>query len=238
MLDGQSIDSEPGQPLDSLILLLLTRLAELLRLMQAAQYATGFQGPMSWLTAGKVDAVLDIKFPRHPDEEVDINAILSQIGRNVAERALVAQQLLQTPPVRVFGGRYPAMYRFGRPRQLLSQSRPRFCQFDWGLRWCRPPRLDNARRKLEQAASAEAAAQQALASLKTEETDREVIPGQHRLARPALRPPEESSSRLRTQNNHEPQQRLVHWHSSLDISESQVDVDFDLSFTQLDVIAL
>jgi distribution and morphology protein 31 len=39
---------------------------------------------MSWITSGKLDAVLDIKFPHHPDEKVDIKAILEEIGRNVS----------------------------------------------------------------------------------------------------------------------------------------------------------
>lgn len=39
---------------------------------------------MSWITAGKLDAVLDIKFPAHPDDEVDIKALFEEIGRNVA----------------------------------------------------------------------------------------------------------------------------------------------------------
>lgn len=161
--------------------------------IEHAQYATGFQGPMSWLTAGKVDAVLDIKFPRHPDEEVDINAILSQIGRNVAEIA----------------------------KETIPDGRS-------------DPDAEDARRKLEQAASADAAAQQALASLKTAETDREVIPGQHRLARPALRPPEESStsSRSRTQGT---QQGLSSELEGDDVKmrERQVKIDIDLRFRDI-----
>lgn len=42
---------------------------------------------MSWITSGKLDAVLDIRFPRHPDEEVDLTAILNHLGKNVAEIA-------------------------------------------------------------------------------------------------------------------------------------------------------
>ncbi len=38
---------------------------------------------MAWITAGKLDAVLDIKFPAHPDDEVDIKALFEEIGRNV-----------------------------------------------------------------------------------------------------------------------------------------------------------
>lgn len=39
---------------------------------------------MSWITSGKLDAVLDIKFPHHPDDQVDIKAIFEEISRNVA----------------------------------------------------------------------------------------------------------------------------------------------------------
>lgn len=39
---------------------------------------------MSWLTSGKLDAVLDIKFPHHPDDQVDLQALFAEIGRNVA----------------------------------------------------------------------------------------------------------------------------------------------------------
>jgi distribution and morphology protein 31 len=51
--------------------------------IEHAQYATGHTGPVSWITSGKLDAVLDIKFPFHPDEQVDIRDIFDQIGRNV-----------------------------------------------------------------------------------------------------------------------------------------------------------
>ncbi|WVF66215.1 hypothetical protein IAT40_000955 [Kwoniella sp. CBS 6097] len=51
--------------------------------IEHAQYATGHTGPMSWITSGKLDAVLDIKFPYHPDDQVDFKAIFEEIGRNV-----------------------------------------------------------------------------------------------------------------------------------------------------------
>ncbi|OCF38630.1 mitochondrial distribution and morphology protein 31 [Kwoniella heveanensis CBS 569] len=51
--------------------------------IEHAQYATGHTGPMSWITSGKVDAVLDIKFPYHPDDQVDFKALFEEIGRNV-----------------------------------------------------------------------------------------------------------------------------------------------------------
>lgn len=53
--------------------------------IEHAQYASGFTGVVSWFTSGKLDAVLDIKFPQHPDDDdVDIKAIFEDIGRNVA----------------------------------------------------------------------------------------------------------------------------------------------------------
>ncbi|WVQ93837.1 hypothetical protein IAU59_000915 [Kwoniella sp. CBS 9459] len=51
--------------------------------IEHAQYATGHTGPMSWITSGKLDAVLDIKFPYHPDDQVDFKALFEEIGRNV-----------------------------------------------------------------------------------------------------------------------------------------------------------
>ena len=52
--------------------------------IEHAQYATAHTGPMSWITSGKLDAVMDIRFPHHPDEEVDLKAIIERIGQNVA----------------------------------------------------------------------------------------------------------------------------------------------------------
>lgn len=160
--------------------------------IEHAQYATGFQGPMSWLTAGKVDAVLDIKFPRHPDEEVDINAILSQIGRNVVEIA----------------------------KEAVDDGRGD----------------EETRRREQQAANVLAAetAQQAIASLKNKDTDREVIPGQHRLARPALRPPEESGATRRIHVS--PYQGGLSSELEGDdvkLRERQVKIDIDLRFRDI-----
>lgn len=43
------------------------------------------EGPISWITSGKVDAVLDIKFPQ--SDEPDINAILSDIAEAITNAA-------------------------------------------------------------------------------------------------------------------------------------------------------
>jgi len=38
------------------------------------------EGPISWITSGKLDAVLDIKFPRDPEDALPFNAILEEIA--------------------------------------------------------------------------------------------------------------------------------------------------------------
>jgi distribution and morphology protein 31 len=38
------------------------------------------EGPISWITSGKLDAVLDIKFPHDPNEDLPFNAILGEIA--------------------------------------------------------------------------------------------------------------------------------------------------------------
>ncbi|KAF9478791.1 mitochondrial distribution and morphology protein family 31/32 [Pholiota conissans] len=44
------------------------------------QNSTTMEGPISWITSGKVDAVLDIKFPRDPTGDMPFNAILGEIA--------------------------------------------------------------------------------------------------------------------------------------------------------------
>ena len=43
------------------------------------QASSGVDGPISWITSGKLDAVFDIRFPRDPNE-VDLPAMLSEIA--------------------------------------------------------------------------------------------------------------------------------------------------------------
>ncbi|GJJ06451.1 hypothetical protein Clacol_000643 [Clathrus columnatus] len=43
-------------------------------------------GPISWLTAGKLDAVVDVKFPSDPTD-VNINALISEIATNISNAA-------------------------------------------------------------------------------------------------------------------------------------------------------
>ncbi|KIJ49477.1 hypothetical protein M422DRAFT_161179 [Sphaerobolus stellatus SS14] len=51
------------------------------------QALTASEGPISWITSGKLDAVVDIKFPRDPSNDVDINAIISEIATNISNAA-------------------------------------------------------------------------------------------------------------------------------------------------------
>lgn len=44
------------------------------------------EGPISWITSGKVDAVLDIKFPHEPEEPA-INTLLEGIAEAIATAA-------------------------------------------------------------------------------------------------------------------------------------------------------
>lgn len=47
------------------------------------QKLAGLSGPLMWIYAGRFDLVADIKFPRQYGEDVDINAILSEILDNL-----------------------------------------------------------------------------------------------------------------------------------------------------------
>jgi distribution and morphology protein 31 len=44
--------------------------------------------PISWIKSGKVDAVLDFRFPHDPSTEVDLPAILSEIATNISTAAV------------------------------------------------------------------------------------------------------------------------------------------------------
>ncbi|KAK7692490.1 hypothetical protein QCA50_004115 [Cerrena zonata] len=69
------------------------------------QAMTTEEGPISWITSGKVDAVLDIKFPRDPDEELPLNAFLGEIAdaisaaSNAMSDRIPGQRELAKPPL-------------------------------------------------------------------------------------------------------------------------------------------
>ena len=51
------------------------------------QAMTTQDGPFSWITSGKVDAVLDIKFPRERADELPINALLGELADAISTAA-------------------------------------------------------------------------------------------------------------------------------------------------------
>lgn len=67
------------------------------------------EGPISWITSGKVDAVLDIKFPRDPNGNVPFNVILGEIAdaistsmsNNTDITRIPGQRELAKPPLTV-----------------------------------------------------------------------------------------------------------------------------------------
>ncbi|KAJ7070083.1 mitochondrial distribution and morphology proteins-domain-containing protein [Mycena amicta] len=61
------------------------------------------EGPISWITSGKVDAVFDIKFPRNPEDESDLNVILGEIADAITTtlERIPAQRGLAKPPLQV-----------------------------------------------------------------------------------------------------------------------------------------
>lgn len=59
-------------------------------------------GPFSWLTSGKVDAVLDIKFPRDPSEGPTLNALLGELADTITSVTIdriPGQRELAKPPL-------------------------------------------------------------------------------------------------------------------------------------------
>lgn len=63
------------------------------------------EGPISWITSGKVDAVLDIKFPRDPDDEQPLNVFFGEIAdaisaaSNAVSDRIPGQRELAKPPL-------------------------------------------------------------------------------------------------------------------------------------------
>ncbi|KAH9948663.1 mitochondrial distribution and morphology protein-domain-containing protein [Amylocystis lapponica] len=64
------------------------------------QSMTTHDGPFSWLTSGKVDAVLDIKFPHDPTSALPLNELLGELADALAER-IPGQRALAKPPLSV-----------------------------------------------------------------------------------------------------------------------------------------
>ncbi|KAI0630218.1 hypothetical protein C8Q77DRAFT_1136986 [Trametes polyzona] len=61
------------------------------------QSMTTQDGPFSWITSGKVDAVLDIKFPRDPSDEPGFNALLGELADALQTAASSVASLERIP---------------------------------------------------------------------------------------------------------------------------------------------
>jgi distribution and morphology protein 31 len=59
---------------------------------------TSTEGPISWITSGKVDAVLDIKFPRDPQDDLPFNALLGEIAGAISTLSTTANPFLERIP--------------------------------------------------------------------------------------------------------------------------------------------
>jgi mitochondrial distribution and morphology protein 31 len=59
------------------------------------------EGPISWLTSGKVDAVLDIKFPRDYTDDSALNVLIGEIAEaiTIAAERIPGQRELAKPPL-------------------------------------------------------------------------------------------------------------------------------------------
>ncbi|KAF9241826.1 mitochondrial distribution and morphology protein-domain-containing protein [Melanogaster broomeanus] len=54
-------------------------------------------GPLSWITSGKVDAVLDIKFPRDSEDEFPLNALLGELADAITTAASASLSIDRIP---------------------------------------------------------------------------------------------------------------------------------------------
>ncbi|KAI0339832.1 hypothetical protein BDW22DRAFT_1360855 [Trametopsis cervina] len=70
------------------------------------QHMSTHEGPISWITSGKLDAVLDIKFPRDEDDDTPLNALIGELADAITTAATSAvadripgQRELAKPPL-------------------------------------------------------------------------------------------------------------------------------------------
>ncbi|KAJ7497736.1 mitochondrial distribution and morphology proteins-domain-containing protein [Mycena latifolia] len=92
------------------------------------QRATTTEGPISWITSGKVDAVLDIKFPRDPEDASQLNAILGEIAdaistslsSNPVLERIPAQRGLAKPPLQAPEGEKVVGEGDNKPRVIID----------------------------------------------------------------------------------------------------------------------
>jgi len=62
------------------------------------------EGPISWITSGKLDAVLDIKFPRDAKDDDTLNVLIDTLATTAAavvRERIPGQRELAKPPLSV-----------------------------------------------------------------------------------------------------------------------------------------
>ena len=69
------------------------------------QSMTTLEGPISWITSGKLDAVLDIKFPRDPHSDLPLNVILGEIADAISAAAAASSSSSSSVAERIPGQR-------------------------------------------------------------------------------------------------------------------------------------
>jgi mitochondrial distribution and morphology protein 31 len=52
--------------------------------------------PISWIKSGKVDVVLDFRFPHEPSTDIDLPTILSELATNISTAAIGQQGKVET----------------------------------------------------------------------------------------------------------------------------------------------
>jgi distribution and morphology protein 31 len=78
------------------------------------QAATGNEGLVSWISSGKVDAVLDIKFPHDPDA-FDIGVLIEGIAAAAAEQINEARRAGLELGIPLLSDRIPGQRELAKP---------------------------------------------------------------------------------------------------------------------------
>jgi len=71
------------------------------------------EGPIAWITSGKVDAVLDFRFGREPADDLDFQALLGEIAANLSAAA-TGEKYIHEPAERA-PDRIPGQRQLARP---------------------------------------------------------------------------------------------------------------------------
>ncbi|KAE9391909.1 hypothetical protein BT96DRAFT_864631, partial [Gymnopus androsaceus JB14] len=82
------------------------------------QASTTMEGPVSWITSGKLDAVLDIKFPKDPNDALALNVILEEIAD------AISTTLSTSPALDPLRQRIPGQRELAKPPLSAPETAP------------------------------------------------------------------------------------------------------------------